>query len=130
MATERRKKILIVDDEESIRVALHRYVTNAGYDYVTASDGQEALAIISKDVPDLVLLDLMLPGLNGFEICRRIRADKETAKLPVIIVTGLHSEADSADARASGANAFLTKPVKAEDLMRVIHQYAGSPFKL
>jgi len=130
MITEQRKKVLIVDDEESIITVLHRYVTNAGYDYMTASNGEEALEKISQEDPDLVLLDLMMPGLNGFETCRRIRANQKTKKLPVIIITALHSEADSADAKACGANAFLVKPVNTEELIRRIQQYIGSPFKV
>jgi DNA-binding response OmpR family regulator len=129
MVTERRKKVLIVDDEESITAVLQRYVTNAGYDFTTASNGQEALDKIQEDVPDLVLLDLIMPGINGFETCRRIRANEKIKKLPVIIVTALHSQADSADAQACGANAFLVKPINGEELAKRLRHYLGSPFK-
>lgn len=129
MATERRKKVLIVDDEESMIAVLHRYVTNAGYDFITASNGQEALDKIQEEAPDLVLLDLIMPGINGFETCRRIRANEKTKKLPVIIITALHSEADSADAQACGASAFLVKPVSSDELAKQLRHYIGSPFK-
>jgi two-component system cell cycle response regulator len=78
----------------------------------------------------MVLLDLMMPGLNGFETCRRIRANEKTKKLPVIIVTALHSDSDSSDASSCGANEFLTKPVEGTLLAKRLRHYIGSPFKV
>lgn len=130
MVTERRKKVLIVDDESSMVSVLQRHVSNAGYDVEVASNGHEALEKIQKTVPDLVLLDLMMPGMNGFETCRRIRAGETTKKLPVIIVTALRSDTDSADAAACGANEFIVKPIDGEHLRKRLRQHLGSPFKL
>jgi len=130
MVTERRKMVLIVDDESIMVSVLQRHISNAGYDYDVASNGQEALDKISKEPPDMVLLDLMMPGLNGFETCRRIRANEKTKKLPVIIVTALHSESDSSDAAGCGANEFLTKPVEGTLLAKRLRHYLGSPFKV
>ena len=130
MVTERRKTILIVDDESIMVSVLQRHISNAGYDFDVASNGQEALDKINKTAPALVLLDLMMPGINGFETCRRIRANENTKKLPVIIVTALHSESDSSDAAGCGANEFLTKPVDGALLAKRLRHYLGSPFRV
>lgn len=130
MVTERRKVVLIVDDESIMVSVLQRHISNAGYDYDVASNGQEALDKIDKQPPDLVLLDLMMPGLNGFETCRRIRANEKTKKLPVIIVTALHSKSDSADAAGCGASEILTKPIEGTLLAKRLRHYIGSPFKV
>jgi DNA-binding response OmpR family regulator len=108
---------------------LRRHVTNAGYDSVVAANGQEALDKIQQELPDLVLLDLMMPGLNGFETCRRIRANEQSKKLPIIIVTALHSDSDSMDATNCGANEFMVKPVNGGLLTKRLRHYIGSPFK-
>jgi two-component system NtrC family sensor kinase len=130
MVTEQRKTILIVDDESIMVSVLQRHISNAGFDYDVATNGQEALDKINAQLPDLVLLDLMMPGLNGFETCRRIRANEKTKKLPVIIVTALHSQSDSSDAATCGANEFLTKPVEGTLLAKRLRHYLGSPFKV
>jgi len=130
MVTERRKTVLIVDDESIMVSVLQRHITNAGYDFDVAANGQEALDKIAKESPALVLLDLMMPGMNGFETCRRIRANEKTKKLPVIIVTALHSESDSSDAAGCGANEFLTKPVDGALLAKRLRHYIGSPFRV
>ena len=130
MVTEQRKKVLIVDDENSMVSVLQRHVSNAGYAFDTASNGQDALEKIKKEMPDLVLLDLVMPGINGFETCRRIRSDEKTKKLPVLIVTALRSESDSAAAVACGANEMIVKPIDGETLAKRLRYHLGSPFKL
>ncbi len=130
MVTEQRKKVLIVDDEASMVSVLQRHVSNAGYAVETASNGQEALEKIKNAVPDLVLLDLVMPGINGFETCRRIRSDERTKKLPVLIISALRSEADSSAAVACGANEMIVKPVDAESLTKRLRHHLGSPFKV
>jgi DNA-binding response OmpR family regulator len=130
MVTERRKKVLIVDDESSMVSVLQRHVSNAGYEFSSATNGQEALDRIETDDPDLVLLDLMMPGMNGFETCRRIRENEKTKKLPVLIITALRSEADSASATACGANEFIVKPIDGPLLAKRLRYHLGSPFKM
>jgi CheY-like chemotaxis protein len=130
MVTERRKVVLIVDDESIMVSVLQRHISNAGYDHDFASNGQEALDKIEKNPPDLVLLDLMMPGMNGFETCRRIRANEKTRKLPVIIVTALHSQSDSADASSCGANDFMSKPIDGALLAKRLRHHIGSPFRV
>ncbi|MCX6132720.1 MAG: response regulator [Ignavibacteriales bacterium] len=130
MVTERRKKVLIVDDESSMVSVLQRHVSNAGYEFVSASNGQEALEKIEKEEPDLVLLDLVMPGMNGFETCRRIRENEKTKKLPVLIITALRGQSDSAAATASGANEFIVKPIDGAELAKRLRARLGSPFKV
>lgn len=130
MVTEQRKKVLIVDDENSMVSVLQRHVSNAGYAVETAANGQDALEKIKTEMPDLVLLDLVMPGINGFETCRRIRGDENTKKLPVLIITALRSESDSAAAAACGANEMIVKPIDGEFLAKRLRYHLGSPFKL
>ena len=130
MVTEQRKKILIVDDESIMVSVLQRHVSNAGYEYVTASNGQEALTKIDEEQPDSVLLDLMMPGMNGFETCRRIRANEKTKKLPVLIISALRSESDSDAAASSGADEFIVKPIDGPALAQRLRHHLGSPFRL
>lgn len=130
MVTEVRKKVLIVDDEPSMVSILKRYVSNAGYEFDSATNGQDALDKIEKNQPDLVLLDLVMPGLNGFETCRRIRDSEKTKKLPVLIITALRSQSDSAAAADSGANEFIVKPIDGAELVKRLRHHLGSPFKI
>jgi len=76
------------------------------------------------------MLDVMMPLLNGFEVCRRLKNDPATTKIPVFIVTSLRSESDSEAARNSGADEFLVKPIKTDDLVKKLRTYLGSPFKV
>jgi CheY-like chemotaxis protein len=130
MITEKRKHVLIVDDEEVIVAVLRRYVTMAGYDQETAMNGREALERVAANPPDLILLDLMMPEMNGFEACRQIRSNPATAKIPVIVLTALRSQSDSQEARNCGATEFIVKPVTGEELVKRLKHYLGSPFKV
>jgi len=130
MNTKQRKKVLIVDDESIMVSLLQRHVSKAGYEHVTASNGQEALEKINTEQPDLVLLDLMMPGMNGFETCRRIRQNEKTRTLPVIIITALRSESDSDAAAASGADEFIVKPIDGPRLAQRLRHHLGSPFNV
>ena len=116
MTEEQRKKILVVDDEESVAFLLRRHMAAAGYDTAYAANGEEALQLIEQELPDLVLLDIMMPEMNGFEVCRYLRDHERTKKLPVIMVTALSSQVDSYQARLSGANDVVVKPVDGPDL--------------
>ncbi len=126
---EKRKVVLIVDDEETVLLVFKNHLTAAGYDVQTASSGKGALALMEQHPPDLVLLDVMMPDMNGFAVCRAIREKPDWKKLPVIMVTGLHGKADSDEARQSGASDFLSKPVDYDELVKRIRKFIGSPFK-
>lgn len=129
MTTEQRKKVLIVDDDRLTRVTLQRGVILAGYDVIVASNGQEAMQKIQEVTPDLVVIDLVMPDMNGFETCRRIRSNEQTKKTPVIVITGLQGQADIDEAKLAGADVFLTKPVRAQEFINHVKRYLGSPFK-
>lgn len=126
---ERRKKILIVDDEETLLLMFKTHLNASGYDVVTAASGKAGLAMMEQENPDLVLLDVMMPEMNGFAVCRAIRQNPAWKKLPVIMVTGLHGETDAQEGKISGATDFLTKPINYDDLKKRISKYIGSPFK-
>ncbi len=130
MAEEIRKKVLIVDDQPSIVTTLTFQVQNAGYDVLTASNGELALKILMEQMPDLVLMDVMMPKMNGWEVCRRIRSIESMKELPIFVVTSLHGDAETAIAKNSGANEFLVKPIKTDDLVKRLRKYLGSPFKV
>jgi DNA-binding response OmpR family regulator len=109
---------------------LQRYDSNAVYDFVAATSGQEALDKIEQDVPDLVLLDVVMPNMNGFEAYRRIRENEKTKRLPILIVTALRSESDCAAAAGAGANELIVKPIDGAYLAKRLRHHLGSPFKL
>jgi DNA-binding response OmpR family regulator len=118
-----KKKILIVEDEESLLRLESILLTSKGYDVRGAATGQEALELISIEHPDLVLLDIMLPGLDGFEVCRRIKDDPETREIPVIMVTAKKSGEDMARGEEVGADWYITKPFKSAMVIETIQRF-------
>ncbi|HVF10212.1 MAG TPA: fused response regulator/phosphatase [Abditibacteriaceae bacterium] len=109
------KRILIVDDEEFNRELLEGLVESFGHESQTAADGAEALARVTPET-DLVLLDAMMPGMDGFEVARRIRADARVGQIPIVMVTALTSKEDRLLAVEAGANDFITKPIDRTEL--------------
>ena len=110
-----RARVLVVDDEETNRKLLTRLLTQE-YDVVTAPDGEEALAVLERTDVDLILLDVRLPGLDGFEVCSRIKRMAKTRLVPVVLVTGLHAREHRIRGIHVGADDFLTKPFDPEEL--------------
>jgi two-component system cell cycle response regulator len=108
--------ILIVDDEPTNRALLEALLTKVGYEVQQAEGGEAALAQITRQAPDLILLDLMMPGMSGFEVCHRLKQNPATSAVPVIIVTALGQLKNKEAALTSGADDFVTKPVQPEDL--------------
>jgi putative two-component system response regulator len=119
-----RTTVLIVDDEAPVTDFLRRLLERDGYIVRAAADGDAALADIAAHPPDIVLLDVNLPGLNGFEVCRRLRRDSATRLLPVIMVTGRDATADRVEGLDAGADDFLTKPVETAELMARVRSLA------
>ena len=109
--------ILVVDDNEQNLELLQAYLEDIQCRTIPARDGIEALEIIKKSKPDLVLLDVMMPKMSGFEVCRRIKNNPETADLPVIMVTALNELRDIERAIESGTDDFLSKPVNKLELI-------------
>ncbi|QKV17979.1 PleD family two-component system response regulator [Oricola thermophila] len=110
-------RILVVDDIEANRSLLETRLTAEYYDVITAEDGQRALDICASSPVDLVLLDVMMPGIDGFEVCRKLKASPETCHIPVVIVTALDEMADRVRGLEAGADDFLTKPVNDMQLL-------------
>ncbi len=112
--------ILVVDDNQQNLELLQAYLEDIECNTIPAYDGQQALEIISKEPPDLILLDVMMPKMSGFEVCRRIKNDPKTADIPVIMVTALNKFGDIERGINSGTDDFLSKPInKLELLTRV-----------
>lgn len=109
-------RILIVDDQPANVKLLATYLKTEGYALVSAFDGEQALQAISEQPPDLVLLDVMMPGLNGYQVVERIKADPDTAHIPVVLVTALDSTLDRVRGLDAGADEFLSKPVNRTEL--------------
>jgi DNA-binding response OmpR family regulator len=116
MSAAARPKILCVDDEPSIRELLHRVLTDEGYDVLTAGDGRQALVMAAEQPPDLILLDIMMPGLDGMETCRQLRARTATRNVRVIILTAYDQRERLEESIAAGADDFLGKPIDLTEL--------------
>lgn len=117
MAAQNQKKILIVEDEKDILHLVKLYLEKEGFRTVTAATGTEALAQVKAERPDLVVLDLMLPEVDGLEVCKRIRSAPETAMLPIIMLTAKAEESDTVIGLELGADDYVTKPFSPKALV-------------
>lgn len=113
-------KILMVDDDKLVTDLLEKLLKADGYQTVTVNDSAKALEVAQKELPDLVLLDLMMPQPDGFRVCRMLREQPEFKKLPIIIVTALDDSDSRAVAFGAGANDYLTKPFHPDELSEKI----------
>ncbi|ASP30350.1 MAG: phosphate regulon transcriptional regulator PhoB [Pseudomonadota bacterium] len=110
-------KLLLVEDDPALSELLEYRFTNEGYHVRTTADGDEALLLASEDVPDLVILDWMIEGTSGIEVCRRLRRDKDTAHVPIIMLTAREAEDDRVRGLDTGADDYLTKPFSPRELL-------------
>lgn len=110
-------RILIVEDEEHIQELLRFNLQNNGYEVMTASDGVEGLAKVREQQPDLILLDLMLPKMDGLDVCRAVKSDPRTMGIPIIMLTAKGTETDKVLGLELGADDYLTKPFSIRELM-------------
>jgi twitching motility two-component system response regulator PilG len=117
-----RRCVLVVDDSPTVRKLVTLTMEKNGYRVAEAADGEEALASIRKEVPDLVLLDITMPKLDGYQVCKLIRSNPETARVPVIMLSGKDGFFDKVRGRMAGSTRYLTKPFKPENLLEVAHQ--------
>lgn len=113
-------RILVVDDSPVDLTNLKNIIEEAGYSVVTASDGEEAYKIAKSSRPDLILMDVVMEGVDGYEACRRITSDHETGKIPVIFVTSKNQKADEVWAKLQGGRAVIPKPYKPEQILAAI----------
>ncbi len=118
-----KKKILVVEDEESLLRLERILLTSKGYEVRGVADGQAALDAVAEESPDLVLLDIMLPELDGFEVCRRIKETAETRHIPVIMLTAKKSREDMARGEKVGADGYITKPFKSARVFEAIQKF-------
>ena len=119
------KKILIVEDDPSFSRAISHIIEKEGYDVITASNGMAGLRMAKGESPDLLILDVMLPGLDGFEICHQLRQDPQTEKLPIIMLSAKGQEIDKTTGLKVGANEYLTKPIDRALLLEKITSLLG-----
>lgn len=111
------KKILVVEDESDIRKLVSYHLTQERFQVLDAEDGERALKVLQSEKPHLIVLDLMLPGLSGLELCRRLRDRPETSRIPVLMLTAKASEADRVVGLEMGADDYLTKPFSPRELV-------------
>ncbi|MCU1293733.1 MAG: response regulator [Bryobacterales bacterium] len=117
-----RKKVLVCDDEPYILESVSYVVREEGYDVLTAEDGNQGLSVFRAEHPDLVLLDVMMPGMTGLEICREIKRDELSCGAYVILLTAMGQERDIEDGYQSGADEYMTKPFSPRFLRKRLHQ--------
>jgi len=120
-----RKKILLVDDSETSLMMSRMILSKANYDILVAKDGQEGVVRAVAERPDLVLLDVVMPKMNGFEACTQIRAREETGTTPIIMVTTRGEESSVEAGYAAGATDYITKPVNGLELLTKVRQILG-----
>lgn len=119
-------KILIVDDEPNIVVPLEFLIEQHGYEVLVAQSGEESIEIIAKDKPALVLLDIMLPGIDGYEVCEIIKLNSEWRDIKVIFLTAKGRSIDIGKGMILGADAYITKPFSNEEIIRHIKELLGN----
>ncbi len=117
-----KKKVLIVEDEESLLKLESILLTTKGYEVRGVANGRAALEALEAELPDLVLLDVMLPEMDGFEVCRRIKNDPKTAAIPVVMLTAKKTAEDMAKGDEVGADRYITKPFKSVMVIETMEQ--------
>jgi DNA-binding response OmpR family regulator len=120
-----RKKILLVDDSETSLMMSRMILSKASYDIVVAKDGLEGVEKALAELPDLILLDVVMPKMNGFDACARIRAQETTKAIPVIIVTTRGEEMNVETGFSAGCNDYITKPVNGLELLTKVRSLLG-----
>lgn len=115
-------RILIVDDSPTETYRMTTILSKGGHDVLTASGGEEGVAIAKKELPDLVLMDVVMPGINGFQATRQIAKNPSTAHIPIIIVTTKDQETDRMWGKRQGAHGYLTKPIDEKGLAQAVNE--------
>lgn len=111
------KKVLLVDDEENIRQLLNFHLEKEGYVTLEAKDGEEALSMAKQEIPDLIVLDLMLPKISGLDVCKKLKSDVKTAGIPIVMLTAKQDEIDMILGLEMGADDYISKPFSPRNLL-------------
>lgn len=119
------KRVLVIEDEQNIIEAIKFFLSRDGWEVFTHSNGHDALEAVANRAPDLLILDVMLPGRSGYEILRDLRAQAEWSKLPVLVLTARGQEKDREMAQAIGADRFMVKPFSNADILSVVRELAS-----
>ena len=120
-------KVLIADDEPNIVISLEFLMKREGHQVLVARDGIQALDTIRREKPDLVLLDVMMPGRSGFEVCQAVRADESLAGVKILMLSAKGRDTDLAKGSALGADAYMTKPFATRELAERVRELLGAP---
>lgn len=119
-------KVLIADDEPNILISLEFLMQREGHQVLLARDGQQALDLIRREKPALVLLDLMMPGKSGYEVCQAVRADESLAGVKILMLTAKGRDTDVAQGLGVGADGYMTKPFSTKDLAARVREMLGA----
>ena len=124
------KKILVVDDETELLKAISILLKTSGYEVVTAQDGQEGLEKAKSLSPDLIVLDILMPKMDGYEVCRLLKFDEKYKSIPIIMLTAKVQDIDKAMGKKVGADDYIAKPFETQDLIDKIKMYLTNPGSL
>ena len=119
------KRILVVDDQEDLRGVLRDLLTGSGYTVIEAADGEAGVAKAKSDRPDLILMDIQMPVIDGYEATRRIKVDPALTSIPIVAVSSFAMKGDEEKARAAGCDHYVTKPYSPMQLLRLIRGFLG-----
>jgi two-component system cell cycle response regulator DivK len=119
------KRILVVEDQDDLRGVLRDLLTGSGYTVDEAADGQAGIAKAKSDRPDLILMDIQLPVIDGYEATRQIKSDRNLARIPIIAVSSFAMKGDEEKARGAGCDHYVTKPYSPLQLLRIIRGFLG-----
>jgi two-component system cell cycle response regulator DivK len=118
------RRVLVIEDTEDNRQIVRDLLTSAGYEIVEAADGESGVAMAASVQPDIILMDIQLPVMDGYEATRRIRADPATAQIPIIAVTSYALAGDEAKARDAGCAGYIAKPFSPRRLLAIVREFA------
>ena len=119
------KRILVVEDQEDLRGVLRTLLTGSGYEIIEAADGQAGVEKAKSDRPDLILMDIQMPVMDGYDASREIKSDPSLKPIPIIAVSSFAMKGDEEKARASGCDHYVTKPYSPVQLLRIIRGFLG-----
>ena len=121
-----KKRILVIEDQQDNRQILRDLLTSADFEVIEAEDGEAGLAAAAAHRPDLILMDIQLPGIDGYEATRRVKADAVLHTIPIIVVTSYALGGDADKARAAGCDAYISKPYSPRQLLAKVREYLPS----